>query len=54
MFVTRASILIVLFALALGHYYYWTVRGDILAAEKNHYFGAKKNGLSVAGKIRAS
>jgi hypothetical protein len=38
MFVTRATILIVLAALALAHYQFWQVRAEILAAERNHYF----------------
>ena len=42
MFVTRATLLIVLFAVALGHFYFWHVRGEIMAAEKNHYFALKK------------
>ena len=56
MFVTRATILVVLFTLAAGHYFYWQVRGEILAAERNHYFAPEKksNGSVVTGKIRAS
>ena len=38
MLLTRATILFVLFALAFGHYYYWHVREEILAAERNVYF----------------
>lgn len=48
MFVTRVTILIVLFALAFGHYYYWQVRGEIIAAERNHYF-VKKGGVMAPG-----
>ena len=42
MFFSRATILFVLFALAAGHYYYWHVREEILAAERNHYFVTPK------------
>ena len=42
MFVTRATILFVLFAIAFGHYYFWQVREEIMAAERNHYFAFKK------------
>jgi len=48
MFLTRATILFVLFALALGHYYYWHVREEILAAERNFYFGPGKRTLNPA------
>ena len=46
MFVTRATILFVLFALAAGHYYYWQVRGEIIEAERNHYFVKGKGALT--------
>jgi len=43
MFLTRATILFVLFAIAAGHYYYWHMREEILAAERNHYFVPAKH-----------
>jgi hypothetical protein len=51
MFVTRATFFIVLGALAFGHYYYWQVRGEILAAERNHYFVTAK-GSTVPAQFR--
>jgi hypothetical protein len=38
MFITRATLLFVLFAVAAGHWYYWQVRDEILSAEKTYYF----------------
>ena len=52
MFLTRATILFVLVAIALGHYYYWHVREEILAAERNYYFHPGKGDVSPAA-IRA-
>lgn len=46
MFLTRATILFVLFAVAVGHYYYWHVREEILAAERNVYFGHGKRSVN--------
>ena len=46
MFLTRATILFVLFAVAAGHYYYWQVREEILAAERNHYFHPGKGDIN--------
>ena len=48
MFLTRATILFVLFCVAGGHYYYWQVREEILAAERNYYFHPGKAGLNSA------
>ena len=55
MFLTRATILFVLFAAAVGHYYYWHMREQILAAERNVYFnhGSASN-HSVAAKRTAA
>ena len=46
MFVTRATLLFVIFALAAGHYFYWHVRGEILESERNHYFIKAKGPLT--------
>ena len=48
MFVTRATILFVLFALAVGHFYYWQVREEIIAAERNYYFIKAKGAITSA------
>jgi hypothetical protein len=53
MFITRATLLFVLFALALGHYYYWHVLGEILAAERNQYFVTPK-GAAIPKPFRPS
>ena len=52
MFLTRATILFVLLAVALGHYYYWHVREEILATERNYYFHPGRGDVSPAA-IRA-
>ena len=47
MFLIRATILFVLFAIAVGHYYYWHVREEILAAERNFYFVHGKRSINA-------